>query len=90
MIHSLSGGVIKQNKNYSIAKIEVIEGVFKGNIYFYINQIENLKLNDSVLIPFGKNDTLLKGKVLRIDENVNEQNLPFPLSKMKEIFKKLD
>ena len=85
MIHSLSGGVLKDEKLYDLAKIEIIEGTLKGDIYWYINNIFTLKENDIVLIPLGKNDMLTKGKVLRIDKSVSEKNSPIQVKRMKEI-----
>ena len=65
--------------------IEIVDGVFKGEIYWYITEIVALKENDFVYVPFGKNNTLLKAKVLRIDKNVSTRTTPIPFKRLKKI-----
>ena len=87
MIHSLSGGELKNNKVYDFAKVKIIEGEHEGEICFYISNLSNLKINDLVLVPIGFPSKNAKSKVLRIDKNINEQMAPFPIKKMKSILK---
>ena len=90
MIHSLSGGILKQNATYNFAKVELVESCFKGNVFWYILNIDNVKENDFVLVPFGQNNTLIKAVVKRIDKNVNEQVAPINIKSAKYILKKCE
>ncbi|MGN1201562.1 MAG: hypothetical protein ACI4R8_04860 [Candidatus Caccovivens sp.] len=86
MIHSMSGGVVREKKFYDFAKVQL---EISGETRFFICNDKNLKEGDCVLVPYGKNDLLEKGKILRIDRNVNEQVAPMPVGRMKEIFGKV-
>lgn len=85
MIHSMAGGKLQEIDFVNLAKVEIIDGVFKGEIYWYITEIVALKENDFVYVPFGKNNTLLKAKVLRIDKNVSTRTTPIPFKRLKKI-----
>ena len=63
-------------------KLLNIEWTFaeKGTNYF-----QQLIENDFVYVPFGKNNTLLKAKVLRIDKNVSTRTTPIPFKRLKKI-----
>ena len=87
MIHSLAGGDFKINNFFTIAKVEILDGLFKSDKYWYISNLINLKVNDIVLVPVGKNQTPTKAKVLRNNKNDNEKISPIPIKKMKEIIK---
>ena len=89
MIHSLAGGDIKKIKVNNFATVELLEGISKGSIYWYITKIDGLKEGDIVLVPFGKLNSLTKAKVLRIDKNVSSQASPIPTSHAKEIYSKI-
>ena len=86
MIHSLSGGVLNENKSFDFAKVQFLT----GEIFWYITNIDNLKVDDMVLVPFGKTNRQLKAKVLRIDKNVSASCSPVPIKIAKEIICKLD
>lgn len=83
MIHSLSGGIIKDKKIFDLAKVEIIDDYYSG-IYWYISKIKNLKEGDFVLVPF-KDILKLKAKVLKIDKNVSEDVSPVKIKNLKEI-----
>ena len=85
MIHSLSGGELKINKNFDFAKVELLEGDCCGLAFWYIANGKLIKEGSVVVVPFGKNEHLVKGKVVRIDRNINEQSAPFPIKRMKKI-----
>lgn len=84
MIHSLAGGVIREKKCFDFAKVKLES----GDICWYISNIFGLKEKDKVLVPFGKDK--VKGEVLRIDKNVNEQMSPIPVKRAKEILEKIN
>lgn len=88
MIHSLAGGDIKKIKVNDFAKVELLEGLSKGGIFWYISKIEDLKEGDIVLVPFGKYDALTKAKVLRVDKAVSSQISPIPTGHAKEVYSK--
>lgn len=83
MIHSLAGGKLRDNSIFDIAKVKFINNPFAlDRPYWYKSNISFLKEGDKVLAPFGKDEILYEAIVVRIDKNVNEQNAPFPASKM--------
>ena len=90
MIHSLSGGQLKINKNYDFAKVEILEGESASLAFWFISPFKELKEGQIVVVLFGRENKEVKGKVLRIDRNVNEQSSPFPIKRMKKIVNILD
>ena len=84
MIHSLSGGIMKDKKTFDFAKVELLDEYYSG-IFWYISDIKDLKENNIVLVPFINNDIKLKAKVLRVDKNVKEDCSPIPIKKAKKI-----
>ena len=84
MIHSLAGGSIRNIKINNFAKVELIEGLNKGGIFWYITKID-LAEGDIVLVPFGKFDALTKAEVLRVDKGVSSQCSPVPVSRAKYV-----
>jgi len=84
MIHSLSGGVMRDVQYVDFAKVE-IEG---EGIFWYINNIDGLKEGDKVIVPFGKSGQKVVGKVLRIDKSVSSQVSPIPFKHAKHIIAK--
>ena len=87
MIHSLAGGKLTINNNYDYAKVEILEGEKEGSILWFLSPFEELKAGDIVLVPIGKFETETKGKVIRVDKNVNELSFPVPIKRMKIIIK---
>ncbi len=87
MIHSLSGGVIKDIEYFDFAKVKVTEGILCNNIFWYISPFSNLKQGDIVLVPLGANNTQTKAEVLRVDKNVSGQTAPVPVKRCKKIIK---
>jgi hypothetical protein len=85
MIHSLAGGELRTTETHDFAKVEILEGICAGDIFWYISNIKNLKVGDMVLVPLGKNNLPAKAKVLRIDKNVSSQTSPIPPKHAKEI-----
>ncbi len=81
MIHSLSGGVVRDKKYYDFAKVKIET----GEIFWFISKFKELKVGDFVVVPIGKSENLVKGEVLRIDKNISEQVAPIPVKRMKEI-----
>ena len=89
MIHSLSGGELKQNNVYNFVKVKILDKQFLGKTCFYISNIPYLKVSNIVLVPFGYPEKQVKAIVERIDKNINEQVAPIPIKRMKYIIKKL-
>ena len=87
MIHSLSGGVMKEKQVFDFAKVEILDDYYSG-VFWYVSTIKGLKENDIVLVPFKDGSITLKAKVLRVDKNVKEQNFPIPIKKLKNIIGK--
>ena len=78
MIHSLSGGVIRENGVHTFAKVEV-----EGLPYWYLAR-EKTEAGDKVLVPFGKRGEIKCGVVLRVEE-CSEQTAPCPMNRVREI-----
>lgn len=81
MIHSLSGGVIREKKYFDFAKVRFET----GEVYWYISTFENLKAGDRVLVPVGRENEPTPAYVLRIDKHVSEQVSPIPAKRAKKI-----
>lgn len=86
MIHSLAGGNIKNLKVADFVKVEILEGPFKGDKYFYI-ALGTEKVDSTVIVPLGKNNTPTKAKVLRIDKNISNMVAPVPMNRAKQVIK---
>lgn len=89
MIHSLAGGELKENKCFDFAKVQILEGMQKDALLWYVCNLANVKQDDIVIVPIGKNNFLVKAKIIRIDKNVNQQCAPVRINLAKEILKKL-
>ncbi len=85
MIHSLSGGVVKEDRSGDFAKVE-IEG---EGFFWYLSDIFGLKEGDFVLVPFGKTNKLVRAKVIRIDKDISYKASPIPFKHAKKISSKI-
>ena len=81
MIHSMSGGVMSEINFYDFAKIEVKD----EGIFWYICDIAGIKEGQKVTIPFGRENKIVEGIVLRIDKNVSSQNAPISVKRAKKV-----
>jgi mannose-6-phosphate isomerase-like protein (cupin superfamily) len=79
MIHSLSGGVIENYEKLIYCFVETGEGKM-----WFISPYPKIKAGDDVLVPFGRGDKLISGKVERV-EIVTKQTAPYPVNRTKEI-----
>lgn len=79
MIHSLAGGVIRDCGSYVFVKV-AFEGVVRP--YWYICEYE-VHEGDAVTAPVG--GAVMRGTVIRVEENVNGQVTPVPLRSAKRI-----
>ena len=82
MIHSLSGGVIKDYGSYTFVKV-----TFEGDErpYWYIADF-SVEEGDKVTAPFGKFDTPREATVIKVERNVNGQVTPIPIRSAKKLF----
>ena len=88
MIHSLSGGILKNEDYADFVKVEIIDKNFGEGFYWYKNEISDIKINDIVIVPVGQLNNLVKAKVVRIDKNVSSYNSPIPFKRAKYIYSK--
>lgn len=86
MIHSLSGGVIREKKYFDFAKVRFDN----GEIYWYVSTFDDLKAGDRVLVPVGRDDKEMEAFVIRVDRHVSEQVSPIPAKRAKRIIKILN
>lgn len=89
MIHSLAGGSFREKKILDFCKIELTESLNTGKVFWYTTGGLNLTAGDEVLVPLGKNNLKVRGKVLRVDKNVVEGQTPVPINMAKEVIRKL-
>lgn len=89
MIHSLAGGELRGEEFNNFAKVEILEGEFKGKRLWFLSTITGLEVGDSVLVPVGNIKMGMLGKVIRIDNNVGSFACPVPLNKAKYILRKV-
>ena len=84
MIHSLSGGIMKEKRVFDFAKVEILDDYYSG-VFWYVSTIKNLKENDVVLVPFKDGGITLKAKVLRVDKNIKEDCAPIKIRNAQKI-----
>ena len=87
MIHSCAGGVIRDKKSFTLAKVEILQ---TGELRWYISNLPLLEVGDEVIVPIGRENVEVHARVLRIDKGVSEQVTPVPLKSLKEIFRLAD
>ena len=88
MIHSLAGGNIQNLKYANFVKVQIITSPFTNDIYWYI-AFGTENIGDMVIVPIGKNNTQVQGKVLRIEKNVSAQVAPVPINRAKRVIRVL-
>ncbi len=82
MIHSMSGGVVKEAEFFDGAKVRLEES---GEIFWFINPFPNLKEGDSVIVPVGRTEAEKVAVVLKIQKHISTQVSPVPYKRMKKI-----
>lgn len=87
MIHSCAGGVIREKKFLTLAKVEILQ---TKEIRWFISNLPLLEVGDEVIVPFGRENIEVRAKVLRIDKSVSEQVAPVPCKSLKEILRLAD
>lgn len=84
MIHSLAGGVIKENGVHTFIKVDV-----DGAPCWYLAG-EEADAGDFALVPFGRSGALRQGEIVKV-EVCSEQTAPYPMNRIKaaeKIFRK--
>lgn len=84
MIHSLAGGSLQQLKVQDFVKVEILQGVNIGGIYWYLS-CGNENVGDTVIVPIGKYNERVRARVIRIDKNISAQVAPVPLKIAKRV-----
>ena len=84
MIHSLSGGSIKDAGSFTFVKVEVADCPTKF-IWLKTNSLQ-VEIGDMVVYE-DKSGWLKRGVVVRVDKGVSGQVSPAPLKSMAEILK---
>ncbi len=80
MIHSLSGGVIRDNFKHTFVKVEI-----EGAPYWYLSPTSKIAAGDRVSVPFGKGDLPRVGVVLKVEE-ADSLCAPVPMNRIREIY----
>ena len=83
MIHSMSGGIIKDVGTYTFVKI-VFDDDENKTPYWYISDFA-VEVGDSVSAPRGKADMVAIATVVKVETNVNGQVTPIPLRSAKKL-----
>lgn len=86
MIHSMAGGNLSKITYNDFAKVKITSGPFAGDIYWYLS-VAGAKEGDKVKVPFGTNNTLYDGEILRIDTHISSQVSPINPKHAKKIIK---
>ncbi len=89
MIHSLAGGKISPLQVNDFAKVKIDSGAFAGGIYWYICTGMQLSAGDKVLVPLGRENSLISATVQRVDTNIFGDRAPVPLGRAKRVAKKI-
>lgn len=79
MIHSLSGGIIKDAGSYTFVKVEFDDGT-----RWYISDFP-VEQGDKVCAPFGKADMPKIGVAVKVENNVSGQVTPIPVKAAKKL-----
>ena len=85
MIHSLSGGVIRQNGCYTFVKVVFEEALYADRSFWYVCPFSEVEEGSFVLAPVGVRERMLRGKVIKVERGVNEQCAPYPMNRIKEV-----
>ncbi len=85
MIHSLSGGVIRENGYYDFAKVIFCDAPYNDRPYWYLCPFFEAKEGDFVYAPVGKDGRLFRAQIVKMERSVNEQTAPVPMNRIKEI-----
>lgn len=85
MIHSLSGGTIKNIGFSSFAKVKLET----EEVMFFVYDFP-LSVGDEVLVPVGRCGTPTRATVLELKQNVSNRLAPFPIKSMKNVIKKIE
>ncbi len=81
MIHSMSGGIIKDRGAYTFVKVR-FEG--EERPYWYISDF-SVEEGDRVTAPFGRADMPREATVVKVERNVSGQVTPIPLKAAKKL-----
>lgn len=81
MIHSLSGGVIRDNFKRTFVKVEI-----DGAPYWYLSPTANIAAGAKVSVPFGKSGLPREGVVVKVEE-ADAQCAPIPMNRARELYK---
>ncbi len=85
MIHSLAGGVIKDNGVYTFVKVRFSQSPFDDRPFWYVCPFPEVEEGTGVFAPVGRENKILQGTVVKVERNLNEQLAPVPMNKIKEI-----
>lgn len=87
MIHSLAGGVIDDLDFCNFAKVRILEGENKDDVYWFLFDMLELEVGNYVVVPLGRLNTETKGIVEKIEYNMSKQVAPVSSKKAKKIYK---
>lgn len=82
MIHSLSGGVISEVGYHTFVKLTFDHPVYGDRPYWYLCPFPEAEEGDSALAPVGRQNTLLKGTIVKVERNVSAQCSPVPMNRI--------
>lgn len=85
MIHSLSGGIIKDYGSYVFVKVVFDDA---PTPYWYVSDFD-VEPGDRVSAPKGRANTPTAATVVKVESNVSGQVTPVPLKSAKRLLKKL-
>lgn len=83
MIHSMSGGILKDPGSYTFVKIAFDDDPEKTP-YWYVSDF-SVAAGDKVSAPRGRADMPARATVLRVEKNVSGQVTPVPLRSAKKL-----
>ena len=86
MIHSMSGGIIKDVGSYTFVKV-VFDDDDQKTPYWYISDF-SVEIGDSVTAPRGKANMPAQATVVKVENNANGQVTPIPLRSAKKLISK--
>ena len=87
MIHSLSGGFVRELEYADFVKVKITSGESAGQMFWYKTDILYIAAGDMVKVPLK--GQVVEGEVVKLERNVSNQTAPIPIKRAQSVIQKL-
>mgnify|MGYP006916089930 CR=1 FL=1 len=87
MIHSLSGGFVRELEYADFVKVKILTGESVGMLFWYKTDLIDIKIGDKVEVLLKGQP--VEGEIVKIERNQSNQTAPIPIKRAQSIIKKL-